>query len=53
MSAQAHPAATNDRELVLTRLIDASPEALYRCWTDPELMKLSVVRTFGADPSLD
>ncbi|MEY4880172.1 MAG: hypothetical protein RJB62_1641 [Pseudomonadota bacterium] len=39
MSAQAHPAATNDRELVLTRLIDASPEALYRCWTDPELMK--------------
>lgn len=28
-----------DRELVLTRLIDASPEKLFRCWTDPELMK--------------
>ncbi len=36
---QAETAPTNDRELVLTRLIDASPEALYRCWTDPELMK--------------
>jgi uncharacterized protein YndB with AHSA1/START domain len=30
---------TSDRELSLTRLIDASPEALYRCWTEPELMK--------------
>jgi uncharacterized protein YndB with AHSA1/START domain len=27
------------RDLVLTRLIDASPEALYRCWTEPALMK--------------
>jgi len=31
------PAA--NRELSLTRLIDASPEALYRCWTEPELLK--------------
>ncbi len=29
----------NDRELVLTRLIDASPEKLYRCWTEPALLK--------------
>ena len=28
-----------DRELVLTRLIEASPEALYRCWTEPALLK--------------
>ncbi|WP_332772862.1 SRPBCC family protein [Phenylobacterium sp.] len=37
-AAQAAPADEN-RELVLTRIIDASPEALFRCWTDPELMK--------------
>src|SRR6186713_3129798 len=29
---------TSDRELVLTRLIDAPPEKVFRCWTDPELM---------------
>lgn len=37
----AHPAASTidqDRDLVLTRLIDASPEAVYRCWTDPALV---------------
>ena len=28
-----------DRELVLTRLIDAPREAVYRCWTEPELLK--------------
>jgi uncharacterized protein YndB with AHSA1/START domain len=27
-----------DRELVLTRLIDASPDKVFRCWTDPELI---------------
>lgn len=28
-----------DRELVLTRLIDARREALYRAWTDPALLR--------------
>ena len=27
------------RDLVLTRLIDASPETLFRCWTEPALIK--------------
>lgn len=27
-----------ERDLVLTRLIPASPAALYRCWTEPALM---------------
>jgi uncharacterized protein YndB with AHSA1/START domain len=29
----------NDRELLLTRLIDAPREKLFRCWTTPELLK--------------
>jgi uncharacterized protein YndB with AHSA1/START domain len=28
----------SDRELVLTRLIDAPAEKLFRCWTDPKLI---------------
>ncbi|NGO53704.1 SRPBCC family protein [Allomesorhizobium camelthorni] len=32
-------APANDRELVLTRLIDAPREKLFKCWTQPELMK--------------
>lgn len=34
---QVTPAS--DRELVLTRLIDASPDKVYRAWTDPALLK--------------
>jgi uncharacterized protein YndB with AHSA1/START domain len=30
--------STNDLELVLTRLIDAPREKLWRCWTEPKLM---------------
>ncbi|MDR6289962.1 MULTISPECIES: SRPBCC family protein [Inquilinus] len=37
MTANAAP--TSDRELILTRLIDAPRETLYRAWTEPELMK--------------
>jgi len=29
----------SDRDLVLTRLIDAPREKLYRAWTEPELLK--------------
>ena len=36
MNAEAK--TTADRELVLTRLIDAPREALYRCWTEPQLI---------------
>ena len=32
-------APASDRELVLTRLIDAPREKLYRAWTDPTLLK--------------
>ncbi len=31
--------STTDRELVLSRLVDASRDKLYRAWTDPELLK--------------
>lgn len=37
MTAQATPAS--DRELVLTRLIDAPREKLFRAWTEPALVK--------------
>ena len=30
---------SNDRDLVLTRLIDVPREKLYRAWTQPELLK--------------
>lgn len=36
----------NERELAIARLIDASPEALYRCWTEPDLL----VRWFAPKP---
>lgn len=31
-------APTSDRELVLTRLIDAPRAKLFKCWTDPKLI---------------
>jgi uncharacterized protein YndB with AHSA1/START domain len=33
-----HP-SNDDRELVLSRVIDAPPEAVFRAWTDPTLVK--------------
>jgi len=39
MAATAKAQPTNALELVLDRLIDAPREKLFRCWTDPELLK--------------
>lgn len=30
---------SNNYELTLTRTLDATPEKLFRCWTEPELLK--------------
>jgi uncharacterized protein YndB with AHSA1/START domain len=38
MSAAERIAPPAERELVLTRLIDAPPEKVFRAWTDPKLM---------------
>ncbi|MEO3997142.1 SRPBCC family protein [Mesorhizobium sp. CAU 1732] len=37
MTSEAKPA--NDRELVLDRLLDAPRHAIYRCWTEADLLK--------------
>jgi uncharacterized protein YndB with AHSA1/START domain len=40
MSSPKNPATSaSDRELVLTRIINAPRERVYQGWTDPELMK--------------
>jgi uncharacterized protein YndB with AHSA1/START domain len=39
MTKAAEAVPTSDRELVLTRIIDAPREKLFRAWTDPELLK--------------
>jgi uncharacterized protein YndB with AHSA1/START domain len=30
---------SDDRELVLTRIIDATPDKVYRAWSEPDLLK--------------
>src|SRR4051812_26641863 len=39
MTTATQTTTVGDRELKLTRLIDAPREAVYRAWTDPELLK--------------
>ena len=39
MTAGAESVPTAERELVLTRIIDAPREKVFKAWTDPELMK--------------
>ncbi len=39
MTNAAEAANEGGRELVLTRLMDVSREKIYRCWTEPELLK--------------
>lgn len=38
-SANSSASYAEGRDLVLTRLIDAPREALFRCWTEPALLK--------------
>lgn len=39
MSTTEQGSARAERELVLTRLIDATPQKVYRAWTEPALLK--------------
>jgi uncharacterized protein YndB with AHSA1/START domain len=39
MSTTAEPAPTANRELALTRIIDAPREKVFKAWTDAELLK--------------
>jgi uncharacterized protein YndB with AHSA1/START domain len=39
MTSTATATSLADRELVLTRIIDAAPEKLYRAWTEPPLLQ--------------
>ena len=39
MTTTAQAASTSDRELVLTRIIDAPRAKVFKAWTDPELLK--------------
>jgi uncharacterized protein YndB with AHSA1/START domain len=39
MTTIDNAATTSDRELVLTRIINAPCEKVFRAWTDPELLK--------------
>jgi uncharacterized protein YndB with AHSA1/START domain len=37
--SSAHDAGPESRELILTRIIDAPREAVFKAWTDPKLVK--------------
>jgi uncharacterized protein YndB with AHSA1/START domain len=39
MTGTAEAAPSSDRELVLTRIIHASRDKVFKAWTDPELLK--------------
>jgi uncharacterized protein YndB with AHSA1/START domain len=39
MTANTDTPSVQDRELVLTRLIDAPRDKLFRAWTDPDLLR--------------
>lgn len=39
MPTSDNPVPPTDRDLVLTRIISAPPEKVYRAWTEPELIK--------------
>ena len=52
MTTEVQASPNHDRELVLARLIDATPEQVYRAWTTPEAVpmaaKLSAASLFGS-----
>ncbi len=39
MNSQVAETSIADRELMITRLINAAPEKVYRAWTEPALLK--------------
>ena len=39
MATADNVATTPDRDLILTRIIDAPPAKVFRAWTEPELLK--------------
>jgi uncharacterized protein YndB with AHSA1/START domain len=39
MTTTAEAPASESRDLVLTRILSAPRQAVYRCWTEPELLK--------------
>jgi uncharacterized protein YndB with AHSA1/START domain len=39
MATTDNAATTADRDLILTRIIDAPPEKVFRAWTEPDLLK--------------
>lgn len=39
MANTDNPATPSDRDLMLTRIIDAPPEKVFKAWTEPELLK--------------
>ncbi|WP_437317581.1 SRPBCC family protein [Sorangium sp. So ce385] len=40
MTTNPEATPTSDRDLVLTRIIDAPREKVFKAWTDPELLKM-------------
>ena len=38
MTAKSNAAAKLEGELIVTRILDAMPETVYKAWTDPEQM---------------
>ncbi len=39
MTAHKTTTSTDGRDLVLTRIVDAPREKVFKAWTDPELLK--------------
>ena len=53
MSITNQQNSSSERELVLIRMIDASPDKVFRAWTDPELLKLRFAPLPWTTPSVE